>query len=93
MSLVKSPKSLLSMAIKNIKCDWRCCTSGDMVDKVDGSKYACCKKPICPICPHKWFHKKDTSSEKETIVSWGPVEIYIHRFKEPCKFFISSWSL
>ena len=72
MSSVKSPKSLLSMAIKNIKCDWRCCTSGDTVDKVDGSKYACCKKPICPICPHKWFCKKDDVIREGDHCELGP---------------------
>ena len=72
MSSVKSPKSLLSMAIKNIKCDWRCCTSGDMADKVDGSKYACCKKPICPICPCKWFCKKDDIIREGDHCELGP---------------------
>ena len=36
------------MAIKIIKCEWRCYMSGDMADKVDGSKYACCKKTNMP---------------------------------------------
>ena len=51
------------------------------------------KNQYAPFVLTNGFARKMTSSEKETIVSWGPVEIYIHRFKEPCKFFISSWSL
>ena len=51
------------------------------------------KNQSAPFVLANGFTRKMTSSEEETIASWGPVEIYIHRFKEPCKFFISSWSL
>ena len=50
------------------------------------------KNQYAPFVLANGFARK-IMSEKETIVSWGPVKIYIHRFKEPCKFFISSWSL
>ena len=36
--------------------------------------------------------EKDNDEEDDDN-SISPVEIYIHRFKEPCKFFISSWFL
>ena len=46
--------------------------SGDTVDKVDGLKYACSKKPICPICPHKWFCKKDDIVREGDHCELGP---------------------
>ena len=50
------------------------------------------KNQYAPFVLTNGFARK-TTSEKETVASWGPVKIYIHRFKEPCKFFISSLSL